>query len=201
MLWRGQKFKLVDTAGLLYGAKDELESQAIESTQIAIKEADVVLFVVSWREGLANLDIEIAKNLRTKDNVILAVNKCDHDFNPDNLRPFKRLGIPKMVLVSAISGRNTGDLLDEISNVAKNIVQNSHTDYEENQEQIIRVSLIGRPNAGKSTLLNIIMGQTKMITSAVPGTTRDSQDFEFRHKGKRIIICDTAGIKRKSKVK
>ncbi|OQB06430.1 MAG: GTPase Der [bacterium ADurb.Bin212] len=202
--WRGRRYKLVDTAGLLKKTNDIIDEETQESTKIALQEADIILFLVNYREGVTEHDIHISRSLKKMQKVILVVNKCDSNFDEEKLTPFKRLGVPKMVLTSAISGRNTGDLMDEIGSMADSIgYLNEDNSDSSNQDKTdtITVSLLGRPNAGKSTLLNSIMGEKKMIASSVAGTTRDSQDFEFRFMGQRIIICDTAGIKRKSRVK
>lgn len=202
--WRGNRYKFVDTAGLLKRPKDIIEEETQESTKIALQEADIILFLVDFRNGVTEDDIQISRSLKKKQNVILVVNKCDSNFDEEKLIPFKRLGIQKMVLTSAISGRNTGDLMDEISSMADslNCQKEENLNYpRQDQDDVIAVSFLGRPNAGKSTLLNSIMGEKKMIASSVAGTTRDSQDFEFNYMGQRIIICDTAGIKRKSRVK
>lgn len=204
MMWRGKRYKLVDTAGLLAKSHNSIEEQTQESTKVALEEANIVLFLVNFREGVTEQDIQISRPLKKMDNVILVVNKCDSNFDDEKLDPFKRLGIKNMVLTSAISGRNTGDLMDEINMMADSLAESSEgkeNDIADDKDEAITVSLLGRPNAGKSTLLNSIMGENKMITSDIAGTTRDSQDFEFIFKGRKIIICDTAGIKRKSKVK
>ncbi len=199
LIWRGNEYRIIDTAGLLYQNKDEIEIESQESTKMAIDEADIVLFVVDYKQGITDLDLNISKVLRKTENTLLVINKCDSDFNEEKLQPFKRLGINRMVLTSAISGRNTGDLLDQITEMSQTVNAKSFEINEDPNQ--IRMSIIGRPNAGKSTLLNTIMGEKKMITSSVPGTTRDTQEFKFLHKGKLISICDTAGLKRKSKVK
>lgn len=200
--WREKKYQLIDTAGLLHKSSNSLEAEAQESTRIALEEAEIILFVVNYKEGITEQDIKISRLVKRRSEVILVINKCDSNFDEEKLIPFKRLGIARMVLVSAISGRNSGDLLDEINDLSFGIDERLDDGAtEEKPTNMVAVSLIGRPNAGKSTLLNTLMGGKKMITSEIPGTTRDSQDFEFIHKGNKIIICDTAGIKRKSQVK
>ena len=198
-VWRGKQYEIIDTAGLLYQNLDEIESEAQKSTQIAMEQADVILFVVDYKQGVADIDLEIAKTLRRHARAILVVNKCDSEFNEEKLLPYKRLGFGHMALVSAISGRNSGDLLDLIDQVAHDLGGERKT-VDRGIKQF-SLSFIGRPNAGKSTLLNTIMGEEKMIVSKVAGTTRDSQEFSFDHKGYRINLIDTAGIQRKSRVR
>lgn len=199
LFWRGREYRIIDTAGLLYQNLNEIETESQESTEIAIEEADIIIFTVDYKEGITDADMNISRILRKRKNVLLVVNKCDSDFDENNLLPFKRLGIENMVLVSAISGRNTGDLMDSVLALSENITAKIVKQNIDNNQ--IKLSIIGRPNAGKSTLLNTVMGEKKMITSPIPGTTRDIQEYSFSHKGKNISICDTAGLKRKSKVK
>lgn len=198
-IWRGLKYQIIDTAGMLFGRLEELESAAQESTEVAIKEADIIIFVVDFREGVTDTDLEIAKILRRHPKVILAINKSDNRFDDEAIKPFKRLGFVRNALVSAISGKNSGDLLDAIYDLSADFVEDSKASDKVLKE--FNLSIIGRPNAGKSTLLNSIIGEKKMIVSSVAGTTRDSQEISFNHGGYKINLVDTAGIKRKIKVR
>lgn len=195
--WRGKNYQIVDTAGILAHGGDEVEAQAQKSTQIAVEEAKIILFVVDFRAGLSDTDMEIAKKLRRHPRVILVVNKSENRFDEEALQPFRRLGFSKMILLSAISGRNSGDLLDMVDELSSGLTEEKAKDANLKQFDL---SIIGRPNAGKSTLLNTIIGEEKMIVSSVAGTTRDAQKISFDHKGYRINLVDTAGIRRKSKV-
>lgn len=197
--WRGRDYQIIDTAGLLYDKKNEIEIEAQKSTQIAVEESDIILLVVDFREGLTDTDIEIAKTLRRHPKAILVINKCENKFDEELMLPFKRLGFERMILVSAISGRNSGDLLDMIFELSHDLVRDEKHSARSAKE--FNLSIIGRPNAGKSTLLNTIIGEEKMIVSSVAGTTRDAQEVRFDHGGYRINIVDTAGIRRKSQVK
>jgi len=199
-IWRGRDYQIIDTAGLLYGNQNEIEAESYKSTQIAIGQADIIVFIVDYRQGVTDIDLEIAKSLRKKDNVILAINKCDSNFDQEKLLPYRRLGIGHSVLVSAISGRNSGDLLDMLEEVAARLPAQNKI-FRQDDKKVINLSIIGRPNSGKSTLLNTILGEEKMIVSSEPGTTRDAQEFSFDHGGFRINLVDTAGIRRKSKIK
>ncbi len=198
LFWRDKKFLLVDTAGLHERDNNDLDLQAIESTKIAINEAEIILFVVDGKNGLNEIDFQISKMLKKLKNVILVINKCDNNFNLDKYIHFKRLGIEKISLVSAISGKNSGDLLDDIYHL--NTINNQNYLSVPQSQDDINVSIIGRPNAGKSTLINNIIGEKRVIISDIPGTTRDAQDFVISHKGKKIKITDTAGLRKKSKV-
>ena len=195
--WSGQRFNIIDTAGLLKNIEDEISEAAMASVEIAIEEADLIVFLCDITDKVVPVEREIAKKLRrNKKKVVIAVNKCDKKYELKDLIEFKRLGFDNPVAVSAIQGKNSGDLLDLICKKIEKIEEGSALD-----ESSIKVSIIGRPNAGKSTLLNSTIGSQKMIVSSVPGTTRDSADFLFKYKGKDITIVDTAGLKRRSKVK
>lgn len=194
--WVGKRFKLIDTAGLIK-ATDEIEEEAAKSIEIAIEEASTILFLCDVKDGVDAQDREIAKKLRkSKKKIVLAVNKCDKKYDKDIEKDFRRLGFDRPFMISAIQGRNTGDLLDEMC-------ENIESDSKDNivDDSSIKLSIIGRPNAGKSTLLNSMIGSKKMIVSSKPGTTRDSADFTMNYKGQLIRVVDTAGIRRRSKVK
>jgi GTP-binding protein len=193
--WRGKKFMLVDTAGLVQ-PKDEIVKSSVKAAQLAIETADLILFLVDFKTGLTDADFEIAKALRkSKKEIILVVNKCDNKFDDELKNQFRRLGFEDIVLASAISGKNSGDLMDKISSlIPKTVVTAKEKDEE------IKLAIIGRPNVGKSTLLNAISGEQKMIVSPTPHTTRDAQDFLIKHKGKKIRIIDTAGMRRRGKI-
>lgn len=197
IVWRGRDYLLMDTAGILFGSHDDVGESGQRATELAMEEADVILFVVDFKQGITQADLQISKKLRREKNVILVINKCDNKFDTQLLLPFKRLGLEKMTLVSAVSGRNTGDLLDMIHDAAHNITPKITKDADDN---IINLAIIGRPNAGKSTLLNSIIGEKKMIVSSTPGTTRDSQNYQTTYKNKVVNLIDTAGIRKKSKI-
>lgn len=193
--WRGKKFLLVDTAGLIQ-PKNEIIEASVKAAQMAIETADLILFLVDFKTGLTAEDFKIAKTLRKSNKkIILVVNKCDNKFDDELKNQFRRLGFPKIVLASAISGKNSGDLMDKISSlIPKTVITAKEKDEE------IKLAIIGRPNVGKSTLLNAISGEQKMIVSPTPHTTRDAQDFLIEHKGKKIRIIDTAGMRRRGKI-
>lgn len=195
--WRGQNYILVDTAGLINPTNEILE-ESVKAAEVAIDQADLILFIVDFKEGLTEADFKLARNLRkNKKPVILVVNKCDDKFNEEKLNQFKRLGFENIILVSAISGKNTGDLLDLVHKLSLKPVK---TILKNNQEDEISVAIIGRPNVGKSTLINQLLGENRMIVAAAPNTTRDSQDSFLKHKNKNLRIIDTAGLNRKSRI-
>ncbi len=195
--WCGQKFSLIDTAGLIKNIDNEIKEAAMASVEIAIEEAELIIFLCDISDGGLHVEREIAKKLRrAKKKVILAGNKCDKKYELTDLIDYKRLGFDNPIAVSAIQGKNSGILLDVVCKNIEKIEDNRIVD-----DSCIKISIIGRPNAGKSTLLNSIIGSNKMIVSTVPGTTRDSADFKFKFKGQDIRIIDTAGLKRRSKVK
>lgn len=193
--WHGKKFLLVDTAGLVQ-PKDEILEASVKAAKMAIETADLILFLVDFKTGLTTEDFQIAKDLRKSNKeIILVVNKCDNKFDDELKNQFRRLGFPEIMLASAISGKNSGDLLDKITKLIPKV-----TAITKEKDDEIKLAIIGRPNVGKSTLLNAISGEEKMIVSPTPHTTRDAQDFLIEHKGKKIRIIDTAGMRRRGKV-
>lgn len=193
--WRGKKFLLADTAGLIE-SKDEIVEASTKAAKMAIETSDLILFLVDFKSGLTDADFEIAKELRkSKKEIILVVNKCDSKFDEELKNQFRRLGFSEIVLVSAIAGKNSGELMDKI---VKSIPKVTNIDDDNLDE--IKLAIIGRSNVGKSTLLNAISGEQKMIVSPTAHTTRDAQDFLIKHKGKKIRIIDTAGMRRRGKV-
>lgn len=199
LIWRGIKFRMIDSAGILFGSLGELESAAQESTKIAINEADIVIFTVDYKAGVTQIDQEIAKNLRKHPKTILAINKADNNFDLSGALAFRRLGFEHQIMLSAISGKNSGNLLDMMYDLCGDLIESEKENRERGRE--FNLSIIGRPNAGKSTLLNTIIGQNKVIVSSVAGTTRDSSEISFDFGGYKINLVDTAGIRRKSRVK
>jgi len=193
--WRGKKFLLVDTAGLVE-PKDEILTASVKAAKLAIETADLILFLVDYKTGLTSEDFQISRELRKSNKeIILVVNKCDSKFDDEMKNQFKRLGFSEIALVSAISGKNSGDLMDKIYKFIPKI-----TNIDKEKVDEIKLAIIGRPNVGKSTLLNAISGEEKMIVSSTAHTTRDSQDFLIEHKGKKIRIIDTAGMRKRGKV-
>jgi len=195
--WLNKKFILIDTGGLEINPDDIIKQHISAQVQIAIRDADLILFVIDIQEGIVNLDIEIANFLRKLNKkIILIANKSD-DFLRDKNKSYElyELGFGEPSLISAERSLGLGDLLDKIIN---NI---NAQDSQELEENIIRVAIVGRPNVGKSSLVNKILGDTRIIVSNIPGTTRDSIDVSITRDKKKYVLIDTAGIRRKNKVR
>lgn len=191
----GKHFALIDTGGIEPDSKDIILSQMREQAQIAMETSDVILFLVDGREGLTAADREVGEMLmRTGRPVVLVVNKIDNPRNlPEDFYDFYELGLGEPMAISAANMLGFGDVLDEI---VKNFPQGA---YEEDDETT-KIAVIGKPNVGKSSLINELLGENRVIVSPIAGTTRDSIDTPFERNGRKYILIDTAGIRRKSKV-
>ena len=193
--WSGKEFTLVDTGGLEPKTQDFIMSKIKDQAQVAIDEADVVVFLVDGKYGITGLDEEVAAVLRKKDKkVIVAVNKIDNYIkNQDRIYEFFGLGFEEVIGISGEHKVNLGDLLDAIIGKFEKVktVQ---------EEEVLSIAVLGRPNAGKSSLVNKILNKERSIVSEVAGTTRDSVDSDFKYKNRKYRIIDTAGIRRKSKI-
>ncbi len=197
--WNGEQFQLMDVAGLETGSKNEISQEIKESVDTAIEAADLILFIVDWNDRNNELDKIIARRLRsTKKEVLLVINKADNINRQKDIEEFKRLGSFEIIPVSAINGKNTGDLLDKI--VAELNTMPARPLSSVGSDENIKLAIIGRPNVGKSTLLNTVIGEKRAVVSEEAGTTRDIVNVEFYHKGKKIILSDTAGIRRRGKL-
>ena len=197
--WNGIEFKLIDTGGIEMGTEDQFQgsirSQAFEATN----EADVIVFIVDGKTGINADDEEVARILRkTSKPVLLAVNKLDTPNKLDELWEFYQLGLGDPFPISATHGHGTGDLLDEVVDHLRKV--DCSFEDEEDDEDIINVAIIGRPNAGKSSLTNRLTNNERSIVSDVAGTTRDAIDTVVIHDGKKYRIVDTAGLRRKSQI-
>ena len=190
--WLEKSFLLVDTGGITTSEEDPINIEVYNQAKLAIEEADVILFVVDAKEGLQPLDQEIADLLRrTNKPIILVGNKADR-YDPALKSDFYAIGFGAPVLISAEHALNIGDLLDKVVREFP-ILQGE-------EEQAIRVALIGRPNCGKSSLLNALLGEERVIVSPIPGTTRDAIDTPLLFEGQKYILVDTAGIRKKARV-
>lgn len=194
--WIGRNFTLVDTGGIDFTDKDDsILAQVRKQAQIAINEADVILFLVDGRTGLTSNDENIGEILRRSQKpVILVVNKVEDFKQNDNIYEFYQLGLGDPVAISASHGLNVGDLLDKVVSYFKDI------DTEEYEPDIIKMTVVGRPNVGKSSLVNVILGQERVIVSNIAGTTRDAIDTPFEREGQQYILIDTAGMRRKKNI-
>ncbi|WP_461832135.1 ribosome biogenesis GTPase Der [Aquifex sp.] len=192
--WGGKEFTVVDTGGLVPETKNEIIREVRKFVEKEIPKADVILFVVSGKEGINPLDEEIAKFLYPyKDKVILVVNKVDNRRVEKVVPEFYALGFEKVFPVSALHGKGVGELLDEVIKYLKD-------EKVETVEEGIKVAFVGRPNVGKSSLINAILKDERVIVSPIAGTTRDAVEVPFRWKDKNFILIDTAGVRRPSKV-
>lgn len=196
--WNGVRFILVDTGGIEMGNDDAFQGSIRSQAFAATEEADVIIFLVDGKTGINADDEEVARILRrAKKPVFLAVNKLDAPGKTDELWEFYQLGLGDPWPVSSIHGHGTGDLLDEVVAALRNL---DLADEEEQDAPSINVAIIGRPNAGKSSLTNCMVGSDRSIVSDVAGTTRDAVDTTIEHDGVRYTIVDTAGLRRKSKI-
>jgi len=193
--WNGKNFFLIDTGGFIPGSEDKIERAIREQANIAIEEADVVIFLVDGKEGITPFDRDIATILRhSKTHIVLVVNKCDNANLDLNSYEFHELGLGEPYPVSALGGRNTGDFLDDVT---------AHLKDEGNDEEDerIKIAVVGRPNVGKSSICNTLLGQDRMIVTDIAGTTRDSIDSVMKYYGEEFVLIDTAGLRRRSNIK
>ena len=192
--WNGIKFDLIDTGGIEPDSKDIILSQMREQAQMAMDMADVILFIVDGKDGITTADEEVATMLRrTGKKIILLVNKIDNPRKiPDNFYDFYTLGLGEPIPISSVNMLNLGDVLDDI------VKSFPDKKYEETDD--IKVSVIGKPNVGKSSLINALVNDNRVIVSPIAGTTRDAIDTPFEWEGNKYLLIDTAGIRRKSKV-
>lgn len=195
--WLNYQFTLIDTGGIEPDSKDIILSQMREQAQIAIDTADVILFMVDVKQGLTDSDNKVADMLRRADKpVLLVVNKVDsQERDMLGVYEFYNLGIGEPYAVSATNRTGIGDLLDE---VVKFFPEPEKTEEEDNK---IRVAIVGKPNVGKSSVINKLLGENRLIVSDIAGTTRDAVDTEITHNGREYIFIDTAGLRRKNKIK
>jgi GTP-binding protein len=193
--WRGQVFTLVDTGGFEPMLEEEIPRKVREQAEQAIDEADLIVFVVDGRAGLVATDAEVATILRrTQKPLLLAVNKLDHRDHEAYTAEFYRLGIEALLPISAEHGRGVGELLDAI------VERLPGAAAAEALEQATRIAVVGRPNVGKSTLINTLLGTPRLIVSPAPGTTRDAVDTLVTWGTESFVLIDTAGMRRKARI-
>lgn len=193
--WNGREFAIIDTGGIEASTDDPILSQMRDQAVVAMDMADLILFMVDGKEGLTTADIEVGAILRrTGKKVILVVNKIDNPSKmPDTIYDFYELGLGEPIPISSANMLNIGDLLDEI------VSGFSDKDYEADEENI-KLAIIGKPNVGKSSLVNALTKENRVIVSPIAGTTRDSIDTPFSFEGNDFTLIDTAGLRRRSKV-
>ncbi len=195
--WNGKEFSVIDTGGYVRGSDDVFEAEIRKQVELAIDEADVIIFVVDVEEGITPMDDAVAKLLRkvTKP-VLLAVNKVDNAMREKDAVEFYNLGLGEYYTFASISGSGTGELLDALIDA---FPEKPEADNEE--DELPRFAVVGRPNAGKSSFINALIGQDRYIVTDIAGTTRDAIDTKFDRFGFKFNLVDTAGIRRKAKVK
>ena len=191
--WCGFNFTMIDTGGIELKSEDEMWKHIKRQAEIAVETADLILFFLDGRTGLVAEDYDVADYLRrSKKPVIPVVNKLDNN-ETDTLYDFYALGLGEPVPISAEQSKGLGDLLDE---VAKHFEKNEADE----RDEVIKIAVVGKPNAGKSSLVNRLLGYDRVIVSGIAGTTRDAIDTPFEHNGKKYMLVDTAGIRRKRSV-
>lgn len=192
--WNGISFSLIDTGGYVQGSDDVFQNEIDKQVNLAIEEADAILFMVDVVEGLTGMDQTIAQLLRRSQKpVFLTANKGDNSKVIENMAEFYALGYEHIYTVSAINGSGTGELLDELVKILP--------EQSESEETLPRFAVVGRPNAGKSSFINALIGEERYIVTDIAGTTRDSIDTKYNRFGFEFNLVDTAGIRKKSKVK
>lgn len=191
--WCGYQFQIVDTGGLDFGKDDEINKRIIEQANLAIDLADVIVLFVDGKEGMTSHDMEVANHLRkSKSPKVLAVNKLDNN-EMERTYEFYELGLGEPFGISAEQSKGLGDLLDEIVKNLKKIEADEDVDG-------IKIAIVGKPNAGKSSITNKLLGEDRVVVSSVAGTTRDAIDSEFRWNNRDYTLIDTAGLRKKARI-
>ena len=194
--WNGQQFMLVDTGGYVPKSSNQIDEAVREQVNIAVEESDLIVFLVDARTGITTIDEHIAQILqRVSKNIILAVNKMDNENDMLELGQFYNLGIGEPIPLSAMTGKRTGDFLDKLTQILKTFP------VDEEKENFIKLAIVGKENVGKSSLVNTFLGQDRQIVTDIPGTTRDSIDSYLKYKNRDFLLIDTAGLKKKAKIK
>lgn len=192
--WNGKRFTVVDTGGILFNESDPMAEQIRVQANIALEEADVVVFLADVSQGVTGDDLDFANRLRgIKAPVLVAVNKADNRSREDMANEFYELGLGQIYPISSLHGSGVADLLDEI-------VKDLPSVEEAEEDEEVKVAIVGRPNVGKSSMVNAFTGEQRAIVSNIPGTTRDAVDSLLQYSGERFRLIDTAGIRRRGKI-
>ena len=195
--WNGKEFSVIDTGGYIKGSDDIFEGEIRRQVELAIDEADAIIFVVDVEEGVTPMDDEVAKLLRkVKKPVLLVINKVDNAMREKDAVEFYNLGLGEYFTISGMSGSGTGELLDKLVEVLPDMPEAT-----EEVDPLPRFCVVGRPNAGKSSFINALIGEDRFVVTDIPGTTRDAIDTTYNRFGFEFNLVDTAGIRRKAKVK
>lgn len=192
--WLDNSFTLIDTGGLDFDKNDEITINIVKQAKLAIEMADVILFVVDGTQGITANDREVVQVLRkSKKKILLVVNKVDN-YSEELKYEYYELGLGEPNMVSSIHGKGVGDLLDNV------VACFSKEELQNEREDVTKIAIVGKPNAGKSSLINRLLGEDRVIVSSIAGTTRDSIDVPFKYNGKKYALIDTAGMRRKKKI-
>lgn len=192
--WNGRTFSVIDTGGYILGSDDVFEAEIDKQVELAIDEADVIIFMVDVESGVTGMDNDVADLLRkAKKPVFLAVNKVDSSMRESDAAEFYALGLGDYYTIASISGSGTGDLLDAV-------VEALPKQDEPEEDELPRFAVVGRPNAGKSSFINALIGEERYIVTDIAGTTRDAVDTRYKGFGFEFNLVDTAGIRKKSRV-
>jgi len=196
VLWNGVEFSLIDTGGYVSGSDDVFEESIREQVHVAIEEADVIMFVVDVESGITDLDESVAQMLRrVSKKVVLVANKVDNHQRALEAAEFYALGLDEVYTVSSINGSGTGDLLDAVVDILPKDAE------DEEEETIPKIAIVGRPNVGKSSTINTLVGEERHIVTDIAGTTRDSVSQRYNKFGYDFILIDTAGLRKKKNVR
>ena len=196
--WNGKIFKLVDTGGIVFNSTETIDKMVRHQVMLAIEESDLIIFMVDAQTGTTDIDKEIAKILYPhKDKVMLVANKADNEKYEWEVYDFLQLGFGDAFPVSASQGRNTGDFLDI---VIERISGTQSTLQAEEKSSATSIAVVGKPNVGKSSIVNLLLGNPKLIVTEIPGTTRDAIDSPFRYHNKDYMLIDTAGLRKKTRI-
>ena len=194
--WNGKEFSLIDTGGYVKGSDDVFEAEIDKQVELAIEEADAIIFMVDVESGVTGMDEDVARLLRKVNKpVFLTVNKVDNNKRAEDAVEFYSLGLGEYYTIASINGSGTGDLLDALVDALP------EKEEETVEDELPRFAVVGRPNAGKSSFINALIGEDRYIVTDIAGTTRDSIDTKYNRFGFEFNLVDTAGIRRKSKVK
>ena len=196
--WEGVPFTLIDTGGYTPGSQDIIEMGISQQVKYAIEEADIVIFLTDCTTGITDVDDMVAELLRKSEKpYVLAVNKVEGDAKRLAASEFYRLGLGDPQTISALEGSEVGDLLSTV--ISK--MESPRVDVEEVEDDAVRLAIVGKPNVGKSTFVNTILGEERLLVTDIPGTTRDAVDVRINFNKKEVVLVDTAGLRRRTKVK